>query len=609
MARLIPSFGSCRWDSPGERRFAERLLSHLEDDYLCWFNVPMGSQRMHPDFVILHPRRGILIVEVKDWKLETIQSINKTSATLLTDRGAVTVPNPLFQARQYAYQLTAILQRDPQLLHELGSPHAGKLAFPWGYGAALTNITRKQFSDTDLGEALPSDSVICKDEMLEAADPEAFQRRLWDMFTQAFPCTLSLPQLDRIRWHMYPEIRVRERSMGMFEEKPELASPAEPIPDLIRVMDMQQEQLARSLGEGHRIIHGVAGSGKTMILGYRCQYLAQSSPKPVLVLCYNRSLAAKLSTVIVEQRLQGRVCVRTFHSWCREQLVTYHSPMPSEGPSFFQQLVDGVISGVDRGQIPRAQYSAILIDEGHDFEADWLRLVVQMIDPVTNSLLLMYDDAQSLYGKQKRALRFSEVGIQARGRSTILRLNYRNTSEVLKVAYEFAREVIAPSESEDDGIPVVSPQSSGRHGPVPTLARLETVLQEVSHIVARTKAFHSAGHRWSDIAVLYRNGHQGTRLEAAFAEAMVPVALHGGGVWDVNSDSVKLLTMHSSKGLEFPIVIVAGLCEMPTDQTKSIDEARLLYVAMTRAMNNLEMTHHRVTPITLQVQAAIAMMA
>ena len=50
-------------------------------------------------------------------------------------------------------------------------------------------------------------------------------------------------------------------------------------------MDLQQEQLARSLGEGHRVIHGVAGYGKTMILGYRCQYLAKVLAKPILVLC------------------------------------------------------------------------------------------------------------------------------------------------------------------------------------------------------------------------------------------------------------------------------------------------------------------------------------
>ena len=44
------------------------------------------------------------------------------------------------------------------------------------------------------------------------------------------------------------------------------------MPDIVRAMDLQQEQLARSMGEGHRVIHGVAGSGKTMILGYRARY-------------------------------------------------------------------------------------------------------------------------------------------------------------------------------------------------------------------------------------------------------------------------------------------------------------------------------------------------
>ncbi len=43
----------------------------------------------------------------------------------------------------------------------------------------------------------------------------------------------------------------------------------------MRIMDIQQEQLARSLGDGHRVIHGVAGSGKTLILGYRCLHFGR----------------------------------------------------------------------------------------------------------------------------------------------------------------------------------------------------------------------------------------------------------------------------------------------------------------------------------------------
>lgn len=67
---------------------------------------------------------------------------------------------------------------------------------------------------------------------------------------------------------------------------------------------------------------------------------------------------------------------------------------------------------------PRAQYDALLIDEGHDFEADWLKLVVQMVDPETNSLLLLYDDAQSIYRKTSGlGFTLSSVGVQAKCRS------------------------------------------------------------------------------------------------------------------------------------------------------------------------------------------------
>src|SRR5690606_31026304 len=123
-------------------------------------------------------------------------------------------------------------------------------------------------------------------------DAEAFQRRLWEMFPHAFGSqAMSLPQLDRVRWIMFPEVRVPEQG-GLFD------ADSDELPDLMRVMDLQQEQLARSLGEGHRVIHGVAGSGKTMILGYRAEHLAKlPSAKPILVLCYNEPLAVKLDAM------------------------------------------------------------------------------------------------------------------------------------------------------------------------------------------------------------------------------------------------------------------------------------------------------------------------
>ena len=64
MATLIPAIGTCvPRMTTGERRLAERLEQKLDDDYLLWYDVPVGPQHSHPDFVVLPPRRGLLILE------------------------------------------------------------------------------------------------------------------------------------------------------------------------------------------------------------------------------------------------------------------------------------------------------------------------------------------------------------------------------------------------------------------------------------------------------------------------------------------------------------------------------------------------------------------
>jgi len=467
MASLIPTLNSClsRMQA-GEKRFARRLESHLEDDYLCWYELPVGKRQRYSDFIILHPLRGLLLLEVKDWKLDTIQKMDKVSATIFTPHGLKTVSNPLEQVRQCAYQLINRLQKDPQLVMPSGR-YQGNLIFPYGYGVVLSNITRKQFDGTDLGEVLPAHQVICKDEMVESVDPEAFQERLWNMFNVQFPRPLTVPQIDRIRWHLFPEVRIDTGKQGVIfeDEETEIF-----LPDIVKVMDMQQEQLARSLGEGHRVIHGVAGSGKTMILGYRCLYLAKLLHKPILVLCYNITLAARLRELMVEREVNDQVNVYHFHDWCGEQLRTYHIDRPASGDDYIDKLVETVIAGTEKGVIPKGQYGAVMIDEGHDFEPEWLKLVVNMVDPESNSLLLLYDDAQSIYSK-KSSLDFSlsSVGVQARGRTTVLKLNYRNTDEILNFAYRFARRYFQADDKDEDHVPLVEPKCAGRHGPPPVI--------------------------------------------------------------------------------------------------------------------------------------------
>ena len=584
MAILIPSFGSCTFDSGGERRLAERLEAKLEDDYLCWYNVALGPSALHPDFIVFHPRRGLLILEVKDWRTRTILAADRQKFTIETARGPTVVENPLEQARHYAHAATDVLQRDPQLVFSSGR-EAGKLMFPWSYGVVLPNLTRKQFDEGGLGEVIPPNRVICQDEMLEGVEAEAFQQRLWEMFSVRFHGALSLPQIDRIRWHLFPEVRIQPAQADMFAAD-------EPPPDLVRVMDLQQEQLARSLGEGHRVIHGVAGSGKTLILGYRAEHLAQVCAKPILILCYNESLARRIGSMMRAKGLAEKVHVHHFHQWCRAQLSAFNVDLPKRSgdlDTFFAEMVDCVIRAVERGQIPAAQYDAVLIDEGHDFRPEWFKLVVQMVDPKTNSLLVLYDDAQSIYGDEKRKkFSFKSVGIQAKGRTTILRINYRNTDAILRFARDVAQSILTPSEADEDGVPLLMPQSAGRAGAEPQVINLPTLKDEAEFVVKRLKDAHRAGTPWREMAVIYREYERDAKLIRKLLPAHgVPLVYFKDATYASEEDKVTLITMHSCKGLEFPLVVIPGADRIRSAGELSPHEAKLLYVAMTRATREL----------------------
>lgn len=97
-----------------------------------------------------------------------------------------------------------------------------------------------------------------------------------------------------------------------------------------------------------------------------------------------------------------------------------------------------------------------------------------MIDPDKYSLLLLYDDAQSIYKKQrdkKDRLDFSlsSVGIQARGRTKVLKMNYRNTRQILNFAYNFSKDFIQERQSDEDAIPLIVPEMAGQEGIEPVV--------------------------------------------------------------------------------------------------------------------------------------------
>ena len=116
-------------------------------------------------------------------------------------------------------------------------------------------------------------------------------------------------------------------------------------------------------------------------------------------------------------------------------------------------------------------------------------------------------------------------------------------------------------------------------------------------ICDRIGEYRDRGIAWNDIAILYRSDFMGRSLSHALKSVQIPVEWlnedSNSKRYKPETQSVKLLTMHSSKGLKFPVVFIAGVGFMPNRSEAIADEARLLYVAMTRGTEYLELSCDR----------------
>jgi superfamily I DNA/RNA helicase len=178
----------------------------------------------------------------------------------------------------------------------------------------------------------------------------------------------------------------------------------------------------------------------------------------------------------------------------------------------------------------------------------------------------------------------------------------------LAVAYEFAREALDPHETDEDHIPVIAPESAGRHGAIPLISHRPSLKAELDHIIECLRQYHDEGICWREMAIIYRARFMGEEAVNKLRTAGIPVEWlqeHGRSRrFDPSADSVKIMTLHSSKGLEFPVVAIPGVGSLPLKNSEPADEARLLYVGMTRAMEHLVMTYNSESPFAQKLVAA-----
>src|ERR1043165_4656110 len=152
--------------------------------------------------------------------------------------------------------------------------------------------------------------------------------------------------------------------------------------------------------------------------------------------------------------------------------------------------------GCRSGAYPNGTVRRVLIDEAHDFEPQWLALAAKMVNPRTKALMVVYDDIQAIYKGRERPV-WKQLGIEAQGRTTVLKVNYRNTAQIVAFARRFASDVIgAPGTIADDEHAILVPEDAGRQGLVPEVRQCVSIDAEAHCIAEWFLGCKKAGYEW-----------------------------------------------------------------------------------------------------------------
>lgn len=630
MASVVPSRLPSR-ATKGEER-VHRLLQRLPDGCVAYHEPDVDGR--HPDFVVILPTHGILVIEVKGWYAKDILSLDGDKVRVDDRHGRdVLHRHPDRQAREYKFRLMDLARgtRFADLFLHRHGPHEGAFRFPVGHFTVLSNIhsgrleVPRDAAGSRLGDIFPRSRTACRDDLAEweTLTPPELLERLAGYFDPCWPIApLGAEEVKALRAIIHPEIYFDDRiSLSALEDT---SLPVHEQLGVVKALDLRQEDFAEGIGEGHRIVYGVAGSGKTLLLLARARRLAARRPEArILVVCYNRTLARWLAGRLHDV---PSVRVRHFHRWAAENGVSW-TDHPDD-----MALGEALQSALEQGARDRAAFDAVLVDEAQDFEPGWfICLLAAMKDPEDGDLLIVADGAQGLYRRWQAGLSWAKLGIKARGRTASARFmldqNYRNAAEIIAAAESFASlgadatRVAADADhsdgddDHDDGMVAVRIDLARCVRSVGANPLLVSAADRRGELAAAFRLIRDlTGGLWDgrpiaplqpqEIAILYPGAnHREKELLAGFVAGIgrqLPIVWlndpsHPEARDRVADPGVKVQTIHSSKGLQYRAVIVVWTDKLParecaSDPGRLQAERRLLYVAMTRAESFLALT-------------------
>ena len=464
------------------------------------------------DFVVVHPRYGILVVEVKGGRMFYCPETGQWDRAGATHK----VKDPFVQASKNLRALeTLMTRRSFGGYNQLPFSRARCVIFPHcDYEGTMPPGADRAilFGASDLTSISDKIETLFK---LQAFVPnQSLSEGVLNGITQALTSTFNLVPA------LWAEIEEQERQILRFTE------------DQIRILDVLQ-------AHPRAAIRGVAGSGKTMLAMAKARSFVDEG-KSVLFVCFNEMLATWLESQLPPS-YRDLLTVRNYHKLCREWVRSAGLKWPNaaddagffmtEAPELLEQAID---------LQPERRFDAVVVDEGQDFHRAWWD-TIELISkrPTEGDLYVFYDPDQQIFNESLQAM-------PDLGPPFVLPVNCRNTGSIAAHCGRILGKNIRVN-------------AGALSGKTPTVILAKTAGEQQNEVERQVSAWtsESAKLRPAQIAVVTRGSVENSSLAGAGSVAGIPL-VSSMEQWSAGN-GILLTSLYRFKGLEADALILVDV--------------------------------------------------
>ncbi|MCP4771340.1 MAG: ATP-binding domain-containing protein [Planctomycetes bacterium] len=525
------------------------------------------------DFVLFHPRFGLLVLEVKGGGIEFDPQTGKWFTIPVGEPRKRLGRSPFTQARSNLYSIIKILRR------RTGEYN---LPFNWGYGVVFPNVVDLSGLENQHPQA-PKGITACANDLAFLGEwcerlGQGWLRHEPDYFgdlgahRSLMERDESTPMdsvVDFVREALCPKVSLPTAfslRKGIEREHEEIIQ-----------LSAQQCKVLSPLQRNRRLaVRGGAGTGKTLLALHKALSFARQGV-PTLLTCFNRVLAESMLSIAKVALKASKdewvlesdyLKVQTLPDYAAKIVLGSAGKAEEQDAEFWRTLPETFAAWCDQNDLPpELALGAVMLDEGQDFGAAWWKVIPRLLEnPEEDYLWVFFDNNQAIYaeglGDDARAFLPGAAEVD-------LNENFRNTREIHAAFQKYnageEQRALGPAGRAPECVKVKDVQEQENAGGV-----LEAVGQVVKRLVEQD------GIAPEKIAVLTPS----RSASVLFVEELGGYATQTSG--KIQAGRVVVETIHSFKGQESQVVVLAEMALAPDDQA-----VRLRYVAMSRAVHHL----------------------